>query len=363
MYKDSIFQLFLKVFHHQFIKSGKQWGVFLLLICFCIFSVLLYKYIHGFQQAFIERLKGVYPVTYIPATGKNIKPLDKFEHHQEFFHLTKQFTFQYTKQSKRVTIIDVAFKSSAIKRLPSVIKVNQRENIYQIWMNRTMWDIVSQAKDFDGKGVFLISRKQVPIYVQINQFDLPGYQPWIIFPERLFKLLGQTMNITTIYPKIQMSDKKIQKMYRSNHIGVIRWSERLPFFHFVFYTLSQRLYVTVISGFLLLLIIMSFSVLQDTFDEFSKLITFSSYYGVKEKFVQFFFMSVITIYFMIIYLSTSFFVSYINQLICRAVPVIQHIALHSVHAKYLILIVPFLWIITFILIHKKFGEQLQSLEL
>jgi hypothetical protein len=360
MFKDSIFQLFYKVFHKQFIKSGKQWGVFCLLICFCIFSILSYKYIYGFQKAFIERLKGVYPVTFISATGKKIKPLKGFEHHQEFFHLTNQFSFQYTKESKRVTIIDVAFKSSSIDHLPKVIKVDNADNIYQVWVNRTMWDIVSQAKDFDGHGLYLISRENVPTYVNINQFDLPGYQPWVIFPEKLFKFLGQIMNITTIYPKIQMSEKKIQNIYQSHGMFAIRWNERLPFFHFVFYTLSQRIYVTVVLGFLLLLIIISLSVLQDTFDEFTKLITFSSRYGVKEQFLQLFFMVIITAYFLIIYFTTSFFVIYINLLICKAVPVIQSISMNTVSVKNLIIIVPFLWLISFVLVHKKFSEQSQS---
>ena len=365
MEKNSTLELFLKVFHQQFIKSIKQWVVFGLLIFFFIFSVLLNNYINGFKHAFIEKLKGVYPITYIPSVGKTFPPPgNQFEHQKEFFHLTQSFSFKYTTDSKQLTIIDVALKAAPIDRLPvSLINTNTDDDTFQIWINHTMWERICNTKKYDGKGIYLISREKKEIYVRVNQFELLGTQPWVVFPENLFLLLGRSMNITTIYPKEQMNAKTVQKYYNANGIAINRWNEILPFFHFVFYHLSQRLFLFIMVGFLALLVVMALGVLQDTFDEFTKLITFSSRYGVSETFVQFFFINMISIYFLFIFSFSSGLVYYLNTAISQAIPVFQRIPTDQISIQHLLLIIPFLWIISFVLVHKKFKEQSQALEL
>jgi hypothetical protein len=328
-----------------------------------MFSVLVYNYIYGFKEAFIERLRGVYPVTYIHSIGKRIPAFDPMIHHQqEFFHLTQNLKFQYQPASDALTIIDVAFRATTKEYLPPVITKSYPNTHLQIWVNQSMWNIITSGDAFDGKGIYLLSRQNQPIYVRIYQFDLLGDQPWVVFPTQLFLECGHTLNITTIYPKPHLSESKIQTMYASKGYYVSTWLDRLPFFHNVFYQLSQRIYITIIAGFFILLIVMLFGVLQDTFDEFTKLITFSSRYGVQEWFVQAFFICLISAYIMTVLCVSNVCVFYLESFISGAIPILQKIQGNGVCFQTLVGIIPIFCLISYILVYRKFRTQIQAAE-
>ena len=360
---DTTLRLFLKVLNNQFLRSVRQWSIFFLLILFCMFSTLVYNYIYGFKEVFIERLKGVYPVAYIHSMGKQIPSFDPMIlHQQEFFHLTQNFRFQYRPESHPLTILDVAFRATTPQHLPTIITTSDLENDHQIWVNQSMWNKISAGYDFDGKGVFLLTRQNEHVYVDIHQFDLLGSQPWIVFPKTLFLECGHTMNITTIYPKSYMTESHIQKEYASNGIYVATWHERLPFFHKVFYQLTQRIYYTIIAGFFILLVIMLFGVLQDTFDEFSKLITFSSRYGVHEWFVQTFFICLVLVYILAVLFVSNVCVIRLDFFISEAIPILQKIPAHGVSILKLSGLIPVFCLISYILIYRNFRKQILAVE-
>jgi len=362
-YKNTTLVLFLKVLHQQFVKSFKQWVIFGLLILFCIFSILVYNYIYGFRQVFIERLRGVYPVTYIQSKGKVVPSFDpSFSHHQEYFYLSQSFEFQFKKNAEPLTILDVAMRATSIDRLPSIIEQPPDDNIYKLWVNQTMWNRISSSDDFDGKGLYLYAKYKAPIYVHLKKFDLLGNKPWIVFPKKLFVEYGKNLNITTIYPKNRISEKQIHRQYASKGLCVISWYERLPFFHKVFYQLTQRLYFTLIACFVTLLVILIFGVLKDTFDEFKKLITISSRYGVYEWFVQSFFICFISIYIVAILSISCFCVYQLDAYISKAVPVLKNIPVYGLSLQHYCIIIPVFSIISYFLVHRRIRKQIVAAE-
>jgi len=362
-YKNTTLIIFVKVLAQQFVKSFKQWVIVGLLILFCIFSILVYNYIYGFKQVFIERLRGVYPVTYIQTQGKFVPPFDtSFSHHKEFFNLSQEFKFQFKENSEPLTILDVAMRATSIDRLPSIIEHPSDKNIHQLWVNQTMWNRISSSLDFDGKGIYLYIQYKPPIYVQLKKFDLLGNKPWIVFPQKLFVAYEKNFNITAVYPKTPMTEKNIHQHYALNGLYVISWYDRLPFFHKVFYQLTQRLYVTLIACFITLLIILVIGVLKDTFDEFKKLITMSSRYGVHEWFVQSFFICFISMYIVGILSISCFCVYQLDDYISKAVPVLKNIPVHGLSLQHYLIIIPVFSIISYILVHRRIRKQIVAAE-
>jgi len=356
----SIKSIFFKVLKQQILKSYKQWIVFAFLICFCIFSTLFYNYISDFNDAFIDRLKGVYPALYIKSHGEIIKEFDeRFKHKQEFFYFSETLTFKYSKQGNKKSIIDVGIKAADILDFPDIINVPElNNNTNHIWVNNILWEMIINTPEFDNKGLYLISEDGMrQFYVFLHKFDLLGDRAWIIFPKELALTLGKTMNITTIYSIVPVANNKIKKLYFDSGFNAILWTERLPFFNYVFYHLTLRIYSILTFGLLIVLVIFVVGVLNDTFDEFKKLIIFSSLYGVKESFIQTFFIFFISSYFLLIFVFSILSVYFINKIICNMIPIIGMISKNSLSTIFYLSIIPIICLISFFFIKRKYNEN------
>jgi len=340
--KHSKTSIFLSVFKNQFFKSPKQWLIYCLLIIFFTSGILFYSYINGFREAFIDRLKGLYPVAYLYSYGKRIEPFDdKFQHTQEFFHISRSLYFKYDKKSDTNEILDIGVRSANIMHFPKIIPCQPaHSNENNIWVNQFLWDMISKQNIFDGTGIFWVNDYGESIYIKINTFDLPGSKGWIFVSNELTETLQLDYNITTIYTTNAIKPDLIKSTYQESNYNVILWIDRLPFFNYIAYIFSLRIFLMFTTGFSILVFLLTLGVLQDTIDELSRLIHFAALYGVSGYYVYGFFLSFVLLYFLGIIIVSEQITYLLNEQIKGVVPMAFSLLKPSLLTYCCILLIP-----------------------
>jgi len=340
--KHSKTTIFSSVFISQFIKSPKQWLIYGLLIIFFTSGILFYSYINGFREAFIDRLKGLYPVAYLHSYGKQIEPFDdRFHHIQEFFHISRSLYFKYKKNSDTNEIIDIGIRTANIKHFPKIIPFQPlHTNGNHIWVNQYLWDMISKQSFFDGTGIFWVNDYGESIYVKIHTFDLPGSKGWIFASNDVAENLQLDYNISTIYTANAIKPASIKTTYQESDKNVILWIDRLPFFNYITYIFSLRIFLIFTAGFSTLVFLLTLGVLQDTIDELSRLIQFSALYGVSGYFVYGFFLGFVLLYFFCTIFVSEQITFFINEQIKGVVPIAFSLQKPSLVMYFIILCIP-----------------------
>ncbi|ETR68563.1 MAG: hypothetical protein OMM_10395, partial [Candidatus Magnetoglobus multicellularis str. Araruama] len=162
----------------------------------------------------------------------------------------------YHPEGQRIKLKQIGIRSASQQNLRAIIHHVERNTSQQpcIFLNMALYHLIASASDFNGDSLFLsthmtpyerLSGKKVRlIKVWVVPFDLSGEHPWLVINNHLADQLKMNKNITTIYPEnngtIHNSIYQVQKHYASKGIATVLWSDRLPFFNAMLYTLATR---------------------------------------------------------------------------------------------------------------------------
>lgn len=289
-----------RIFKVQFLTSFKQIIVYCLAIFFFAFSFLFYQYIESYKNLVLDNLKGVYPNVFMQTNGLYVPSFDNssFIHTLEVFELSKNLVLQYGEDSSETMLVDIGIRGFDESQPPLALNLDKDKiNDKTLWVNSILWSEIASSDSFDGNGLYLRTRSNESIYVNLERFELFGDKSWAVMTASFANELGFNPNITTIYPVIEMTDAGTKEFYATKNMNATLWTERLPFFGAVFYDLITNIYLVFMTGIVLLVLLLSFGILSGTFLEFEHLILISSIYGIKLRLLNWFFVILISVYF------------------------------------------------------------------
>jgi len=302
--------IYFQALCNHFFRSIKEVFVYILLIVFIACNLLLYHYLQSYNRVYISRLKGVYPAIYSEQT--NLAQVSSFKHVREIFSISSDFNFFYHPEGQRIKLKQIGIRSASQQDLRAIIHHVERNTSQKpcIFLNMALYQLITSASDFNGDSLFLSphmtpyerlsGRRGRLIKVWVNPFVLLGEHPWLVLDNQLADQLKMNKNITTIYPEnhctIHNSIYQVQKHYASKGIATVLWSDRLPFFNAMLYTLATRVYYVFAFTFFCLILLITISVFSSPITELQKLITLSQIYGGRKKTVYVVFMGFVSGY-------------------------------------------------------------------
>lgn len=289
----NLIKFFIRFFQNHIFKSPKQLMVFLLLVVFLFFGMVFYVSVDTFEEVYINNIKGFYPEIYIPIHRDEIPKLrpDVLTYHEEVFEVSNEIIFKLTIDEPEKIFLNVGLRAIDGNHLSNIVPLKNVENHQQtIWINASFKQKIIKTSNYDGKGIYLKSRRGKFHYVMLSDLDFISggeNKDWMVFSAALAAQLGILPNIIGVYPSTgaDIAFEEIDKNFAEEGHAVFQWSDRLPFFNVVFLKLGKRLYgvfifiSAFITGYLLI------SVFHDLFLEFQKIIQFSIIYGLKGYFI------------------------------------------------------------------------------